>query len=173
MHFWPGLLPPAPRWAALGSGCWRFPPTTLPACRCWCARSPQRRCPLFLIGDRLSPFVVGIGVLVMAGIAGIGGVGRGSHAELHEQALHGLSATPFQQRTGNARTDKLAARPHRQQIAHDGLGRVWRNVLRQHRPADVMRSAAEGARDDQRTQTADRATSDQSLGGLSDRKSVV
>ncbi|MBO5391061.1 MAG: DUF979 domain-containing protein [Pseudomonas sp.] len=41
---------------------------------------------VFLIGDRLSPFVVGIGVLVMAGIAGIGGVGRGNHAELHVKA---------------------------------------------------------------------------------------
>ncbi|MCH4882208.1 DUF979 domain-containing protein [Pseudomonas sp. TMW22080] len=44
---------------------------------------------VFLIGDRLSPFVVGIGVLVMAGIAGIGGVGgvgRGTHAELHVKA---------------------------------------------------------------------------------------
>ncbi len=41
---------------------------------------------VFLIGDRLSPFVVGIGVLVMAGIAGIGGVGRGAHAELHVKA---------------------------------------------------------------------------------------
>ena len=41
---------------------------------------------VFLIGDRLSPFVVGVGVLVMAGIAGIGGVGRGSHAELHIKA---------------------------------------------------------------------------------------
>ncbi|MBO6277415.1 MAG: DUF979 domain-containing protein [Pseudomonas sp.] len=38
---------------------------------------------VFLIGDRLSPFVVGIGVLVMAGI---GGVGRGTHAELHVKA---------------------------------------------------------------------------------------
>lgn len=37
---------------------------------------------VFLIGDRLSPFVVGVGVLVMAGIAGIGGVGRGAHTEL-------------------------------------------------------------------------------------------
>ena len=41
---------------------------------------------VFLIGDRLSPFVVGVGVLVMAGIAGIGGVGRGAHAELHIKA---------------------------------------------------------------------------------------
>ena len=41
---------------------------------------------VFLIGDRLSPFMVGIGVLVMAGIAGIGGVGRGNHAELHVKA---------------------------------------------------------------------------------------
>jgi len=41
---------------------------------------------VFLIGDRLSPFVVGVGVLVMAGIAGIGGVGRGAHAELHVKA---------------------------------------------------------------------------------------
>ena len=41
---------------------------------------------VFLIGDRLSPFVVGIGVLVMAGIAGIGGVGRGTHVELHVKA---------------------------------------------------------------------------------------
>ena len=41
---------------------------------------------VFLIGDRLSPFVVGVGVLVMAVIAGIGGVGRGAHAELHVKA---------------------------------------------------------------------------------------
>ena len=41
---------------------------------------------VFLIGDRLSPFVVGMGVLVMAGIAGIGGVGRGAHAELPVKA---------------------------------------------------------------------------------------
>ena len=41
---------------------------------------------VFLIGDRLSPFVVGVGVLVMAAIAGIGGVGRGAHAELHVKA---------------------------------------------------------------------------------------
>ncbi|TWR86863.1 DUF979 domain-containing protein [Pseudomonas saxonica] len=41
---------------------------------------------VFLIGDRLSPFVVGVGVLVMAGIAGIGGVGRGAHAELPVKA---------------------------------------------------------------------------------------
>ena len=41
---------------------------------------------VFLIGDRLSPFVVGVGVLIMAGIAGIGGVGRGAHAELHVKA---------------------------------------------------------------------------------------
>ena len=41
---------------------------------------------VFLIGHRLSPFVVGVGVLVMAGIAGIGGVGRGAHAELHIKA---------------------------------------------------------------------------------------
>ena len=41
---------------------------------------------VFLIGDRLSPFVIGIGVLVMAVIAGIGGVGRGAHAELHVKA---------------------------------------------------------------------------------------
>ena len=41
---------------------------------------------VFLTGDRLSPFVVGVGVLVMAAIAGIGGVGRGTHAELHIKA---------------------------------------------------------------------------------------
>jgi len=41
---------------------------------------------VFLIGDRLSPFVIGIGGLVMAVIAGIGGVGRGAHAELHVKA---------------------------------------------------------------------------------------
>ena len=41
---------------------------------------------VFLIGARLSPFVVGVGVLVMAGIAGIGGVGRGAHAELPVKA---------------------------------------------------------------------------------------
>ena len=41
---------------------------------------------VFLIGDRLSPFVVGVGVLIMAAIAGIGGVGRGTHAELHIKA---------------------------------------------------------------------------------------
>ena len=41
---------------------------------------------VFLIGDRLSPFAVGVGVLVMAGIAGIGGVGRGAHAELPVKA---------------------------------------------------------------------------------------
>lgn len=41
---------------------------------------------VFLIGDRLSPFVIGIGVVVMAVIAGIGGVGRGAHAELHVKA---------------------------------------------------------------------------------------
>ena len=41
---------------------------------------------VFLIGDQLSPFVIGIGVLVMAVIAGIGGVGRGAHAELHVKA---------------------------------------------------------------------------------------
>ena len=38
------------------------------------------------MGDRLSPFVIGVGVLVMAVIAGIGGVGRGTHAELHVKA---------------------------------------------------------------------------------------
>ncbi|MCU1727086.1 DUF979 domain-containing protein [Pseudomonas sp. 7P_10.2_Bac1] len=41
---------------------------------------------VFLIGDRLSPFVIGVGVLIMAVIAGIGGVGRGAHAELHVKA---------------------------------------------------------------------------------------
>ncbi|MBW0235770.1 MULTISPECIES: DUF979 domain-containing protein [Pseudomonas] len=41
---------------------------------------------VFLIGDRLSPFVVGVGVLIMAAIAGTGGVGRGGHAELHVSA---------------------------------------------------------------------------------------
>ena len=41
---------------------------------------------VFLIGDHLSPFAVGVGVLVMAVIAGIGGVGRGTHAELHVTA---------------------------------------------------------------------------------------
>nr|WP_262502166.1 DUF979 domain-containing protein [Pseudomonas lundensis] len=32
---------------------------------------------VFLVGDRLPPFAVGVGVLVMAVIAGVGGVGRG------------------------------------------------------------------------------------------------
>ena len=44
---------------------------------------------VFLIGDSLSPFVVGVGVLVMAGIAGISGVGRGTHAELSIKAARG------------------------------------------------------------------------------------
>lgn len=47
---------------------------------------------VFLIGDRLSPFVVGVGVLVMAGIAGIGGVGRGAHAELPVKAARASAA---------------------------------------------------------------------------------
>ena len=38
------------------------------------------------MGDRLPPFVIGVGVLVMAVIAGIGGVGRGTHTELHVKA---------------------------------------------------------------------------------------
>ena len=41
---------------------------------------------VFLMGDRLPPFVIGVGVLVMAVIAGIGGVGRGTHTELHVKA---------------------------------------------------------------------------------------
>lgn len=41
---------------------------------------------VFLVGDRLPPFAVGVGVLVMAVIAGVGGVGRGTHAELHVKA---------------------------------------------------------------------------------------
>ena len=41
---------------------------------------------VFLIGDRIPPFAVGMGVLLMAVIAGIGGVGRGTHAELHVKA---------------------------------------------------------------------------------------
>ncbi|MCT8954747.1 DUF979 domain-containing protein [Pseudomonas lundensis] len=41
---------------------------------------------VFLVGDRLPPFAVGVGVLVMAVIAGLGGVGRGTHAELHVKA---------------------------------------------------------------------------------------
>ena len=41
---------------------------------------------VFLVGDRVAPFAVGLGVLLMAVIAGIGGVGRGSHAELHVKA---------------------------------------------------------------------------------------
>ena len=41
---------------------------------------------VFLIGDRIPPFAVVMGVLLMAVIAGIGGVGRGTHAELHVKA---------------------------------------------------------------------------------------
>ena len=41
---------------------------------------------VFLIGDRIPPFAVGVGVLLMAVIAGIGGVGRGTHSELHVKA---------------------------------------------------------------------------------------
>lgn len=38
----------------------------------------------FLVGERLPPVLVGIGVLVMAAIAGFGGVGFGKHGELPE-----------------------------------------------------------------------------------------
>lgn len=40
----------------------------------------------FLIGERLPSVVIGVGVVVMALIAGLGGVGRGQHAELHDKA---------------------------------------------------------------------------------------
>ena len=41
---------------------------------------------VFLIGERLPTVVVGAGVVLMALIAGLGGVGRGAHAELHVKA---------------------------------------------------------------------------------------
>ena len=40
----------------------------------------------FLVGERLPSVVIGVGVVVMALIAGLGGVGRGQHAELHDKA---------------------------------------------------------------------------------------
>ena len=40
----------------------------------------------FLIGERLAPAVVGVGVLVMALIAGFGGVGFGKHEEMPDKA---------------------------------------------------------------------------------------
>jgi uncharacterized membrane protein len=40
----------------------------------------------FLVGERLPPVLVGVGVLVMAAIAGSGGVGFGKHQELPERA---------------------------------------------------------------------------------------
>jgi len=40
----------------------------------------------FLVGERLPSVVVGVGVVVMALIAGLGGVGRGAHAQLHDKA---------------------------------------------------------------------------------------
>lgn len=39
----------------------------------------------FLVGERLPPVLVGIGVLVMAAIAGFGGVGFGKHGELPDK----------------------------------------------------------------------------------------
>ncbi|MHC9746776.1 5-oxoproline transporter, DUF979 family subunit, partial [Corynebacterium diphtheriae] len=40
----------------------------------------------FLVGERLPPVVIGVGVVVMALIAGLGGVGRGVHAQLHDKS---------------------------------------------------------------------------------------
>lgn len=40
----------------------------------------------FLIGERLPPAAVGVGVLVMAAIAGLGGVGFGKHEDLPDKA---------------------------------------------------------------------------------------
>jgi uncharacterized membrane protein len=40
----------------------------------------------FLVGERLPPVAVGIGVLVMAALAGMGGVGIGTHRELATEA---------------------------------------------------------------------------------------
>lgn len=40
----------------------------------------------FLVGERLPPILIGIGVVVMALIAGFGGVGRGAHAQLHDKS---------------------------------------------------------------------------------------
>lgn len=40
----------------------------------------------FLVGERLPPAAVGVGVLLMAAIAGLGGVGFGKHEELPEKA---------------------------------------------------------------------------------------
>lgn len=40
----------------------------------------------FLVGERLPPVAVGIGVLVMAALAGMGGVGIGNHRELATEA---------------------------------------------------------------------------------------
>ncbi|AUG08943.1 DUF979 domain-containing protein [Pseudomonas sp. S09G 359] len=40
----------------------------------------------FLVGERLPSVAIGAGVVVMALIAGFGGVGRGKHAELHDKA---------------------------------------------------------------------------------------
>jgi uncharacterized membrane protein len=39
----------------------------------------------FLVGERLPPAVVGVGVLLMAAIAGLGGVGFGKHQELPDK----------------------------------------------------------------------------------------
>lgn len=39
----------------------------------------------FLIGERLPSVAIGAGLVVMALIAGMGGVGRGKHAELHDK----------------------------------------------------------------------------------------
>lgn len=40
----------------------------------------------FLVGEQLPPTLVGIGVLVMAAIAGCGGVGSGKHSDLPDKA---------------------------------------------------------------------------------------
>ena len=40
----------------------------------------------FLVGERLPSVAIGAGVVVMALIAGMGGVGRGQHAQLHDKA---------------------------------------------------------------------------------------
>ncbi|EPJ90318.1 MULTISPECIES: DUF979 domain-containing protein [Pseudomonas] len=40
----------------------------------------------FLVGERLPPAIVGVGVLVMAAIAGFGGVGFGKHEDLPDKA---------------------------------------------------------------------------------------
>jgi len=40
----------------------------------------------FLVGEQLPPALVGVGVLVMAAIAGLGGVGLGKHTDLPDKA---------------------------------------------------------------------------------------